>query len=187
MEPFVIRTERLVLDQPTASDVDDIATYCVDPVFEHFMTTPWPYEREHAVSFVEEYVPGGWERGDEWTWAVRESSPGPLLGVVGVRLGTGSLGYWLGAPHRGRGIMPEAVGAVITAVFERTDRDLLRWEGVVGNTASARVAQKAGFRYAGAEPGMILSRDGSSADSWHGVLRRTDTREPKPGWPIATT
>ncbi len=185
MQPFILRTERFVLDQPAASDIDDITAYCADPVFEHYMTTPWPYERRHAEYFVDEYAPGGWERDDEWTWAIREREGGPLLGVVGIRLPTGNIGYWLGAPFRGRGIMPGAVTAAIEAMFERTDSKLARWECVVGNTASMRVAQKVGFRYAGAEPGMILARDGSSADSWHGVLRRTDTRDPKPGWPVA--
>lgn len=106
MDPFVLRTQHLVLDQPAARDVDDIATYCADPVFERFMVTPWPYERRHAEYFVEEYAPGGWARGDEWTWAIRERPGGALLGVVGIRLDSGMVGYWLGSPHRGRGIVP---------------------------------------------------------------------------------
>lgn len=81
--PFGIRTERLVLDQPLPGDVDDIARYCVDPLFEEYLSIPWPYRREHAVGFVAEFVPKGWLRGEEWTWAIRESAGGPLLGVIG--------------------------------------------------------------------------------------------------------
>ena len=183
MEPFVLRTERLVLDQPAASDVDDITAYCTDPVFEGFMTTPWPYERAHAEYFVNDYVRTGWESGREWTWAIREGERMSLLGVVGIRLHSGMLGYWLGAPHRGRGIMPEAVTAVIDAVFAQTERDEIGWECVVGNDASREVARKVGFTYTGRRPGAIPSRDGGPIESWHGVLRRSDSRNPKAGWP----
>ncbi len=184
MEPFVIRTDRLVLDQPHAGDVADIAQYCTDPVFERFLVTPWPYEREHAEGFVTGFVPGGWARGTEWTWAIREDEGGPVLGVVSVRIDSGMVGYWLGAPHRGRGILPEALGAVIEAVFARTEHDRLLWECVVGNVASMRAAQKCGFRFTGEAPGLIPGRDGSPTLSWTSELDREGPREPTADWPI---
>ncbi|MEZ5213554.1 MAG: GNAT family N-acetyltransferase [Microbacterium sp.] len=72
MDAFPLETARLTLDQPTAADVDDIARFCAEPVFDRFMVTPWPYERQHAVGFIEEYVPNGWAQNTEWTWAIRE-------------------------------------------------------------------------------------------------------------------
>ena len=57
MHPFELTTARLVLNQPNADDVEDIARYCTDPLFEQFMVTPWPYERQHAEWFVEQAVP----------------------------------------------------------------------------------------------------------------------------------
>jgi RimJ/RimL family protein N-acetyltransferase len=67
MEPFPLATGRLLLDQPTAADVDRIARYCADPVFEKLMTTPWPYDRQHAEYFVNVLAPSGWSSGSEWT------------------------------------------------------------------------------------------------------------------------
>lgn len=183
MEPFRLETDRLMLDQPTAADVDRIALYCTDPVFEKFMTIPWPYERADAEYFVNDFVPGGWSSGSEWTWVIREGDGEEMLGAVGVRMKSGMVGYWLGSPHRGRGIMPEALAAAMDAVFERTDRSEILWECVVGNVASMKVAQKLGFRFTGEAPGMIPSRDGSVARSWTGVLGRADERVPRPGWP----
>ncbi|MBT8796521.1 GNAT family N-acetyltransferase [Microbacterium flavum] len=183
MSPFPLPTERLMLDQPTDADVDTIAGFCTDPVFERFMVTPWPYEREHAVGFVDEYVPAGWAQDTEWTWAIRAHDSAPLLGVLSVRKAGGMVGYWLGAPHRGHGILPEALGAVIDAVFARTELDRVRWECTVGNLASMRVAQKCGFRFTGEHTGRIPARDGSPILAWNGELLRTDDRTPKPGWP----
>ncbi|WP_382304472.1 GNAT family N-acetyltransferase [Herbiconiux sp. UC225_62] len=181
---FSLTTARLTLDQPVEGDVDLIASYCSDPVFEAFMTTPWPYERKHAEYFVRSFVPDGWSRSVEWTWAIREGGGQDILGAIGVRMNSGMVGYWLGAPHRGHGIMPEALRAVVDAVFERSDRADLRWECVVGNTASSRVAEKVGFRFTGETVGMIAGRDGSLQRSWTARLDRHDDRSARPVWPV---
>jgi len=183
MTPFSVRTARLVLNQPTLADVDAITEYCSDPVFEHYLTIPWPYTRADAVGFVEGYVSEGWAEDREWTWAIRESDAGRLLGVIGVRVEWGMVGYWLGAEHRGLGILPEALAAVVEATFERTGLGELRWECVLGNVASMRVAEKCGFRYTGVKLGEVRGRDGQQSMSWTGVLPRDDDRSPKDGWP----
>lgn len=180
MEPVSLRTARLVLDQPTSADIDLVMTYCQDPVFERFMTVPWPYHRGDAEYFVETFVPGGWASDTEYTWALRHE--GSFLGVIGVRVAIGMVGFWLGAPHRGHGYMPEALSAVTDWMFDR-GAPRLAWECVVGNHASLAVARKAGFTYTGETPATILDRDGGAPLAWHGVLRADDTREIKDGWP----
>jgi RimJ/RimL family protein N-acetyltransferase len=182
MIPVVLRTERLVLDQPAAADVPLMTKYCSDPVFEHTMATPWPYEERHAVGFITQVVPAGWANGSEFTWAIRKPPEAPLLGVVGFRTTRGDLGFWMGAPHRGRGYTPEAVHAVLDFVFgSGTER--VRWECRAGNTASAAVARKCGFRFTGEGPADVLGRDGSRPPSWHGELTADDDRTEKDGWP----
>src|SRR5690606_12378328 len=120
----------LALTELRESDIDVITAYCQDPVFERFLTTPWPYERAHAEFFVREYAAGGWQRGDEATWAIRETPDGELLGAIGVRRPSGSVGYWLGAPHRGRGLMTAALETVADAAFapDGLALDRLTWE-----------------------------------------------------------
>lgn len=182
MTPFSLRTRRLLLDQPSAADVDDITASCSDPLFERFLVTPWPYERVHAEGFVGQYVPRAWASDTEWTWAVRDGG-GPLAGVLSVRLPSGMVGYWLGAAHRGRELMPEALDAAIAAVFARTALDEVLWECVLGNVSSLRVAQKTGFRYTGEADGRVPGRDGRPKRSWTGCRRRDDDGAPTQGWP----
>lgn len=174
----------LVLDQPTPSDVDDITCYCGDPAFERFMSLPWPYERSDAEFFVGEYVPSGWERGDEATWAIRRD--GVFLGVIGVRSATSDVGFWLGAPFRGQNVMPRALGVVADWVFVSgfAGIESLRWECVLGNRASLAVARKAGFTFLGESTCQLAMRDGTHPPAWHGVLQRGDDRSLKPGWPL---
>lgn len=166
-----------------ADDVDAIARACQDPVFEGFMTLPWPYQRRDAEFFVNEYVPRGWETGTEVTWSLRVD--GEFLGVVGLRENEGMIGFWLGAEHRGHGHMPRAVTAVADWAFESGWLGSIRWEAVVGNRASLAVARKAGFRYLGVEQAHDVARDGSHPDAWQAVLHAADDRAPKPGWPDA--
>lgn len=185
MRPVTLRTERLLLDAPTAADVDDVERHCQDPLFEEFLTVPWPYHRSDAQFFVEEFVPERWASGAEATWAIRRAGGGELLGVIGLRMATIDLGFWIGAEHRGNGFVTEAVGAVCDWVF--TDgvgnTRSISWECRVGNLASAAVARKSGFRFAGTGRAAMVYRDGSRPDSWRGTLSADDDRLEQPGWP----
>jgi RimJ/RimL family protein N-acetyltransferase len=180
MNPVSLHTARLVLDQPSVDDADRITEYCQDPVFEHYMTTPWPYERADALGFVEDYVPRGWSNESEYNWAVR--ADGNLVGMIGYRTQRGDVGFWVGGPHRNRGYMTESVDAVVTWLFS-LGVPRIEWFCVAGNQASAAVARKSGFVYTGERPSSVVHRDRGDFLAWHGVLSADDSREPKPGWP----
>ena len=185
MEPVTLYADALVLDQPTEADIPFVTEYCQDPLFEKFMTLPWPYSKKDAEFFVHEYVPGGWSRGDEVTWAIR--ADGTFLGVVGVREENSMIGYWMGAEHRGNGYMTSAVAAAVNWVFTNGWSDSVRWEAVEGNFASLQVARKTGFRYSGLGPALVTARDGSAPPSWRAELRKADDRTVKGGWPNTST
>lgn len=180
MKPVTLHSTRLVLDQPTLDDVDLVTEYCQDPIFERYMLTPWPYERANAEQFIGTVIPLGWEDDTEYTWALRTN--GVFLGLIGYRTQVRDVGFWLGAPHRGNGYMPEALGAVADWVFDREAGDLF-WECIPGNLASAAVARKSGFSYLGDGPSLYPDRSGAEAIAWRGSLAPTDSREPKAGWP----
>jgi RimJ/RimL family protein N-acetyltransferase len=179
----VLRTERLWLDSPVLSDRFAVTEYCRDPLFETLMTLPWPYELRHADFFLYRVVPGGWLSGDEFTWALRESEGSPLLGIIGWRRELGDIGFWLGAPHRGSGLMTEAVVAVTGWLAAELGLSEIAWECVVGNAASVSVARKAGFVFTGERPTELTFRDGTHPPSWHAVLRVGEPRVEHPGWP----
>ena len=182
MMSVVLRTPRLVLDLPVESDKEIIVASCQDPLFERYLTVPWPYEPSHADFFINDLVANGWASGVELTWALRGQPGGPLLGVIGWRREASDVGYWIGAAHRGKGYMTEALIAVADYVFETQGVDAIAWECVIGNTASLAVARAAGFRYTGEAPTHVAFRDGSHPEAWHGALT-ADDRDRKPGWP----
>lgn len=188
MEPVRLRTRRLVLDLPVPGDAERVERYCHDPLFERYLTTPWPYRRSDAESFLETHVPDSWRTGAEATWALRLADDDGLLGVVSVRAEQYELGYWIGREHRGHGYMSEAANAVVEWAFDAyvPDGEHLLWRAVAGNRASAHVARSAGFRRfepedatlerrgGGADPAWFARRGRRVADdaaaSWNGVL-----------------
>lgn len=187
MQPFSMRSERLLLNELQPGDAPAMYNYCQDPEFEKFLTIPWPYTREDATFFIEKYVPEAWASAAELTWALRQPD-GTLLGVLSLRdkFGRYDIGYWLGNEHRGQGYIPEAVRVVLDWAFSSGLAEEVAWECVVGNNASVAVARKLGFTFTGTSPATVPSRNNTRPLSWHGRLRASDDRGITEGWPSPT-
>ena len=171
MRPVAIRTARLVLDLPTSADAELVTHYCQDPLFERYLTTPWPYSRADAEAFLGTYVPDSWASGIELTWAIRHEPGAPVLGMISVRETQHELGFWMGTEHRGRGLMSEAATAVAEWALAGGIRgaSTVFWRAVEGNVASARVARAAGFRRIEPEDATVPTRDGGTLPAWYAV------------------
>lgn len=182
---MTLRTERLELTTPRAADVDALHRACQDPDIRRYTTVPTPYERRHAVEFVQR-VAKNWEDGTEQTWAMRDGRT--LAGVVGLyRQGGGAaeLGYWVAPGSRGRGFVVEASRAVLDWAFSPEGLELVRieWRAVVGNIASARAARTLGFRFEGTLRQALRNGSGARDDGWIAGLLAADARTPQP-WPV---
>ena len=178
----MITTARLRLDAVAPSDVDRVLEYCADEELQGYVPVPIPYTHETAVGFVEGYAASA-----KHLWAIRQNEGGPLLGVIELKpneLASAELGFWLGRPHRGTGIMTEAAAAVVDFGFaaDGAALDRIWWCAVVGNAASAIVARRVGFRYEGLRRLALEHRD-RRLDGWFAALLSTDDRVPQPGWP----
>jgi len=196
MHPVELSSVLLRLDQPRPEDAQRVFEYCQDPVMPRYLARlPSPYRLEDATDFVSGYVPAAWAGDQEYTWAVRGSAAPDLLGVISLSVPAAaavpstvdarasSIGFWLGAAHRGQGLMVEAERLVLDWGFSIGLCDTVHWECVAGNLASARAARKAGFRYTGQGPAGIAYRDGTHPLSWMGALHAADDRTPPAGWP----
>ncbi len=76
---------------------------------------------------------------------------------------------------RGRGVATAAVRALCQWAFAQPDLglDLIEWRCEVGNVASSRVAEKAGFLMEGTLRARLHHR-ATRVDAWVGSLRSTD-------------
>ncbi|PSR26317.1 MAG: RimJ/RimL family protein N-acetyltransferase [Sulfobacillus benefaciens] len=79
---------------------------------------------------------------------------GELAGVLGMHdLNWSdrftSLGYWLGTPFQGRGIMTQSCRALITILFEEYDLNRVEIQVAADNRKSQAIAERLGFQKEG--------------------------------------
>jgi RimJ/RimL family protein N-acetyltransferase len=137
------------LRPPESGDVDAVFAYCNDPEAARFTTLPWPYERRHAVEWIEEST-RCWADGARASFVVVDVASGDLVGSIGlVRLDrdadVAEVGYLVKRDARGRGVAPRAVRLVTDWVLRDLGFARLELQTDVRNHASQRVAEKAGF------------------------------------------
>ncbi len=137
------------LRPPEPGDVDAVFAYCNDPDAARFTTIPWPYERDHAVEWIEESTRCSAD-GVRASFVIVDSSRVAVVGSIGlVRIDHDAdvteVGYLVSREARGRGIASRAVRLVSGWVLRELGFARLELQTDVRNHASQRVAEKAGF------------------------------------------
>ncbi len=125
------------------------------------------------------------EARDDLGYAYLIFTESPLTLVGGLNVGsvrrgiaqTASIGYWIGAPYAGRGLMTDAVRAATQFAFATLRLNRLEAACLPSNTASTRVLTKAGFRLEG-RARRYLKIDGCWQDHDLYALLHDD---PRPG------
>lgn len=148
---MILETERLILRPWEESDAESLYEYAKDPRVGP--RAGWPVHTSVADSrrIIRDVL-----SADE-TYAVTLKEDGAAIGSIallmggrsnlGLGAGEAELGYWLGAPFWGRGIIPEAARELMRHAFEDLRLTAL-WCGYFdGNGNSARVCEKCGFRF----------------------------------------
>ena len=103
---------------------------------------------------------------------------GELLGVIGVREPRHEIGYWMGAAHRGAGLMSEAAVAVADWALAGGIRGAttLFWRRR-GYRRPPAWRAAAGFRRIEPADPTVPARDGDALPAWHAV--RTVPADPR--------
>ncbi len=126
---------------------------------------PHPYTIEDAHAFLRHVM------NETPATAFALASPEEAIGCIGLRVGsdvhrkTAELGYWLGEPFWGRGIMSEAVAKFTPWALGVFELQRIYAEPFATNSASARVLEKAGFVCEGRLRASVF-KDGQQLDSF---------------------
>jgi [ribosomal protein S5]-alanine N-acetyltransferase len=113
---------------------------------------PYPYLDSHGRQFLEHAIASR----PVTSWAV--AVDGHAVGGIGLMLQTdvervsAEIGYWLGEPFWGRGIMAEVIGAVTAEAFRRFELTRIFALPFADNVGSIRVLEKAGYVKEGTMP-----------------------------------
>ena len=146
-----LKTERLLLRPWTEADAADLYEYAKDervgPAAGWLPHTSAENSREIIRTVL----------SAPETYAVCRKEDGRPVGSVGLMVGgqsnaclpetEGEIGYWIGVPFWGQGLIPEAVRELIRHAFVDLKLGAL-WCGYFdGNEKSKRVQEKCGFAY----------------------------------------
>ena len=174
MEAHTIAAGWLTLRPFTAADTGWVHDVSQDPALQHFVQVPSPYQMEHAAFFVHQVAMAGWDSGQRAEFLAEDTATGARLGRVGLgQPGTAEIGYWTDPRVRHRGVAITAVRAACHWAFTTVGTELIEWRCEVGNTASRRVAEQAGFLIEATLRKRLIHR-GIRVDAWIGSMLSTE-------------
>lgn len=147
----MLETERLILRRWNENDAGDLYKYASDPDVGPIAGWPAHQSIEESRDVIKNVFNG------KEAYAVCLKEDGKAIGAIELKLNGHTdmtdrddeceMGYWLGKPFWGQGIMPEAVKEMIRHAFEDLDMQKV-WIGYYeGNAKSKRVQEKCGFKY----------------------------------------
>ncbi len=171
-----IETERLTFRLHRESDFDAMLDIYGRPEVAR-MVASWPIPPDHDM-IRERTKPFPVERG---LVGVIELA-GKVIGSMGCARRPEEafgLGYGLHPDHWGFGYATEMARAILGAIFQRDDCDLVTAGHFTDNPASGRVLTQLGFRYSHNEMLMCKGR-GHEADCAEYVLTKSDWLEFQP-------
>jgi RimJ/RimL family protein N-acetyltransferase len=154
--PPVLETDRLMLRQWAAADLEPFCALCSDPRVMQFVGNGQPWSRQQAAAFIDRALAQSREHG-YCQWALVHKEAGAVIGFCGfVPAERGAeIGWRLASDYWGHGLATEAARAVIRYGFEKLRFERLLATVQTGNRASLRVMEKLGMQFDGS-----IVRDG---------------------------
>ncbi len=147
----MFETERLILRKWDPEDAEELYRYAKDPAVGPIAGWPPHTSVENSRDIIRDVLSA------PETYAIIFRKTGLPIGSVGLKTGAGTdltgepdeceLGYWLGVPWWGKGLMTEAGREMLRHAFE--DLHMVKvWCGYYdGNLRSKRVQEKLGFSF----------------------------------------
>ena len=148
---MILTTKRLLLRRWMDSDAEDLYQLAKDPDVGPIAGWPPHQNVEESRAIIANVL------NAPEAYAICLKEEGRAIGAIELKLyghtdlaqkeDECELGYWLGKPFWGRGIMPEAAREMLRRAFEDLGMSKV-WCGYYeGNAKSRRVQEKCGFRY----------------------------------------
>ena len=148
----MIETSRLILRPWQDEDAASLFRYASDPDIGPIAGWPPHTSVEHSLEIIRTVFSA------PEVYAVVLKDTGEPVGCCGIMFADGlhtadmhqreaEIGYWIGKPYWGQGLIPEAVKALLSRCFNDLALDAV-WCGCYeGNAKSKRVCEKCGFKF----------------------------------------
>ena len=177
---MVLETERLVLRPWEEDDAESLYEYAKSPDVGPIAGWPPHTSVGNSLKIIREVL-----SADE-TYAVCLREDNRAIGSIGLRAPMQTLteargdevevGFWIGVPFWGRGLIPEAVGRLVAHAFEDLGCSAV-WCGYFeGNDKSRRCQEKCGFRFHHVEENVPCRQMGDVRTVYLSRLTREEWR-----------
>ena len=171
-----IKTERLILRKFEVADAKAMYhNWAKDERVTKFLTWP-PHESEKATEELLKLWCADYKKDNYYQWVITlDSIPVGSISVVDFSENHehAELGYCLGYDYWRKGIMPEAVNAVINFLFSEAGFNRITICHAVKNPASGAVARKCGLAYEGTKKEEFKSHSGEFLDiAFYGITKK---------------
>ena len=147
---MILETKRLILRPWHMDDAEDLYIYASDPDVGPPAGWPPHTSAENSRGIIQTVLSGP----EIYAVCLKDSRP---IGSIGLHLSGSTdmtdredeceLGYWLGKPFWGRGLMTEAVKEAIRFCLQELHMDWITCAHFMENDRSRRVIEKCGFTY----------------------------------------
>ena len=148
---MILTTERLILRPWEESDLETLYKYASNPKVGPIAGWPLHTSVENSREIIKTVLSA------PETYAVCLKEDNKAIGSIGLMVGEqsniglpdtqGEIGYWIGVPFWGQGLIPEATRELVRHAFADLHLETL-WCGYFdGNERSKRVQEKCGFVY----------------------------------------
>ena len=171
----MLETKRLLLRKWKESDAEECYRYAKDPRVGPIAGWPVHTSVEISRQVIRDIL------AVPETYAIVLKETGLPIGSIGLHHNDlaekddeAELGYWLGVPYWGRGIVPEAARELLRYAFE--DLKLKRvWCGYYeGNEKSKRVQEKLGFKFQWTTENVPVPQIGETRKGYVNLMTRED-------------
>lgn len=146
-----LESKRLILRPWQENDAEILYEYAKDPLVGPAAGWPPHTSVENSREIIRDVLSA------PDTYAIVLKETGEPVGSIGLMTGKrsnldigeeeGEIGYWIGVPYWGQGLIPEAVRIILQYGFVKLGLKKI-WCGYFeGNEKSRRVQEKCGFRY----------------------------------------
>ena len=153
-----METQRLILRPWTENDAESLYNYAKDPAIGPIAGWPPHTSVENSREIIRDILSA------PETYAVVLKETNEPIGSVGIMFADGGhsadmqdgdaeIGYWIGVPYWGQGLIPEDVQRLLKRCFVELDVKRVWWGHYDGNIKSRREMEKCGFKYHNTEEG----------------------------------
>lgn len=173
-----LHTQRLLLRNFTASDLEAFLAYRNDPNIAKYQSWSVPYPREKAEALIRElqdvHAP---KQGDWLQLALELKETGEMIGDVAFGVNAedarqATVGFTIASDRQRKGYASEALTTLLDYLFEDVDMHRVVADCDTENTASWKTLEKLGFRREAHFVESLLIGKEYTSEYHYGLLQR---------------